>query len=57
MSVTKGLNTYDNVIFHFFFFNKFAKNSTFLGVFFCQDGGAEQTAAMTQRGKNFKGSE
>ena len=37
MSVTaKGLNTYDHVIFQFFFFNKFAKISTF--VFFCQDG-------------------
>ena len=38
----KGLNTYDHVIFQFFFFNKFAKNSTF-SVFFCQDGGAECT--------------
>ena len=28
----KGLNTYDHVIFQFFFFNKFNK------VFFCQDG-------------------
>ena len=38
MSVTaKGLNTYDHVIFQFFFLNKFAKNSTFL-FFFCQDG-------------------
>ena len=26
----KGLNTYDHVIFQFFFFNKFAKISTFL---------------------------
>ena len=26
----KGLNTYDHVIFQFFFFNKFAKMSTFL---------------------------
>ena len=25
----KGLNTYDRVIFQFFFFNKFAKISTF----------------------------
>ena len=31
MSVTaKGLNTYDHVIFQFFFLNKFAKISTFL---------------------------
>ena len=30
MSFTaKGLNTYDHVIFQFFFFNKFAKISTF----------------------------
>lgn len=37
MSVTaKGLNTYDRVIFQFFFFNSFAKIFTF--VFFCQDG-------------------
>ena len=38
MSVTtRGLNTYDHVIFQFFFFNKFAKYSTFL-FFFFQDG-------------------
>ena len=31
MSVAaKGLNTYDHVIFQFFFFNQFAKISTFL---------------------------
>ena len=37
MSVTaKGLDTYDHVIFQFFFFNKFAKISTFQ--FFGQDG-------------------
>ena len=42
MSVTaKGLNTYDHVIFQFFFFNKFAKISTFL--FFLSRWGAECT--------------
>ena len=43
MSVTaKGLNTYDHVIFQFFFFNKFAKISTFL-FFFSVKMGAECT--------------
>lgn len=31
--IAKGLSTYDHVIFPFLFFNKCAKNSTFLGLF------------------------